>query len=100
MKPMGTIPLEVLSLPLTIGGLSVEQLLTSSPLFVYDTAVVQSRVARFRAAFPGIDLHYAVKANPFSPLLAAIDPAAVASLSDMWWRVGEVAAGDPAIVLR
>ncbi|MGZ4769274.1 MAG: selenide, water dikinase SelD [Ilumatobacteraceae bacterium] len=33
-------------------------------------------------------------------LLAAIDPAAVASLSDMWWRVGEVAAGDPAIVLR
>ncbi|MGZ4761199.1 MAG: selenide, water dikinase SelD, partial [Ilumatobacteraceae bacterium] len=33
-------------------------------------------------------------------LLVAIDPAAVASLSDMWWRVGEVAAGDPAIVLR
>ncbi len=33
-------------------------------------------------------------------LLVAIDPAAAASLSDMWWRVGEVAAGDPAIVLR
>jgi selenide,water dikinase len=33
-------------------------------------------------------------------LLAAIDPAVVQSLSDMWWRVGEVAAGDPAIVLR
>ena len=33
-------------------------------------------------------------------LLVAIDPAAVASLSDTWWRVGEVAAGDPAIVLR
>jgi len=33
-------------------------------------------------------------------LLAAIDPAAVASLSDMWWRVGEVVAGDPAVVLR
>ena len=33
-------------------------------------------------------------------LLAAIDPAAVSSLSDMWWRVGEVEAGDPAIVLR
>jgi selenide,water dikinase len=30
----------------------------------------------------------------------AIDPAAVSSLSDMWWRVGEVVAGDPAIVLR
>ncbi len=27
-------------------------------------------------------------------------PAAADSLSDTWWRVGEVAAGDPAIVLR
>jgi selenide,water dikinase len=33
-------------------------------------------------------------------LLAAIDPAALTSMSDMWWRVGEIAAGDPAIVLR
>jgi len=33
-------------------------------------------------------------------LLAAIDPAALSSLSDMWWRVGTVEAGDPAIVLR
>jgi selenide, water dikinase len=33
-------------------------------------------------------------------LLAAVDPAAAASLSDMWWSVGEIAAGDPAIVLR
>jgi selenide, water dikinase len=33
-------------------------------------------------------------------LLAAIDPAALSSLSDMWWQVGEIAAGDPAIVLR
>jgi selenide, water dikinase len=33
-------------------------------------------------------------------LLAAIDPALESSMSGMWWRVGEVAAGDPAIVLR
>jgi selenide,water dikinase len=33
-------------------------------------------------------------------LLAAVDPAVVASLSDVWWSVGEVAAGAPAIVLR
>ena len=33
-------------------------------------------------------------------LLAAVDPAAVSSLSEMWWRVGEVAAGDAIIVLR
>jgi diaminopimelate decarboxylase len=74
MKPMGAIPLEFQSLPLTIGGRSVDELLMSSPLFVYDTAIVRSRVARFRAAFPGIDLHYAIKANPFAPLLAAMAP--------------------------
>ena len=74
MKPMGAIPLEFQSLPLTIGGRSVEELLSSSPLFVYDSAVIRSRITRFRAAFPGIDLHYAVKANPFAPLLAAMVP--------------------------
>jgi diaminopimelate decarboxylase len=74
MKPMGAIPLEFQSFPLTIGGRLAEQLLTSSPLFVYDIAVVSSRIARFRSAFPGIDLHYAVKANPFAPLLAAMAP--------------------------
>jgi diaminopimelate decarboxylase len=91
MKPMGAIPLEFQSLPLTIGGRSVEELLTSSPLFVYDMTVMRSRVARFRAAFPGIDLHYAVKANPFSPLLAAIDPlvdgfdvASAGELENVW----------------
>ncbi|GAA3248504.1 hypothetical protein GCM10020258_01830 [Sphingomonas yabuuchiae] len=42
------------------------------PVFVYDPAIVASRVARFRAAFPSIDLHYAIKANPFVPLLAAM----------------------------
>ncbi|WP_066820547.1 pyridoxal-dependent decarboxylase, exosortase A system-associated [Sphingomonas mali] len=74
MKPMGAIPLEFQSVPLVIGGRSVAELLTSSPLFVYDMAVVSSRIARFRSAFPGVDLHYAVKANPFAPLLAAMAP--------------------------
>jgi diaminopimelate decarboxylase len=74
MKPMGTIPPEFRSLPLTIGGRPVEQLLTSSPMFIYDRSVIQSRVGRFRAAFSGIDLHYAVKANPFDSLLAAMAP--------------------------
>lgn len=74
MKPMGAIPLEFESFPMTIGGRSVEELLTSSPLFVYDSAVIRSRISRFRAACPGIDLHYAVKANPFTPLLAAMAP--------------------------
>ncbi len=34
-------------------------------------------------------------------LLVAIDPAAAADLvGDQWWRVGEIAAGDPRLVLR
>ena len=33
-------------------------------------------------------------------LLAAVDPSAVASLGEGWWRVGEVAAGPAALVLR
>jgi selenide,water dikinase len=33
-------------------------------------------------------------------LLAALDPAALAALSPMWWRVGEVAPGPAALVLR
>ena len=74
MKPMGAIPLEFQSFPMTIGDRSVEELLTSSPLFVYDSAVIRNRITRFRAAFPGIDLHFAVKANPFPPLLAAMAP--------------------------
>jgi diaminopimelate decarboxylase len=44
-------------------------------LFVYDAGVVRRRVARFRKAMPaGVDLHYAVKANPFAPLVAAMAP--------------------------
>lgn len=33
-------------------------------------------------------------------LLAAVDPAVLADLSPMWWRVGEVAAGPSQLVLR
>lgn len=44
-----------------------------TPLFLYDRALLQARVAEFRAAMPaGLQLHYAVKANPFAPLLAAM----------------------------
>ncbi len=33
-------------------------------------------------------------------LLAAVDPSVVASMSEGWWRVGEVSAGPAAIILR
>lgn len=76
MKPTGPIPPEFASQQgeLHIAGRAAsdwaEQ--AGTPCFVYDPAIVTARIARFRAAFPGIDLHYAIKANPFRPLLAAI----------------------------
>jgi len=42
-----------------------------TPLFVYDRAILSARVAAFRAAMPaGLQLHYAVKANPLPALVA------------------------------
>ncbi|MBS0479681.1 MAG: pyridoxal-dependent decarboxylase, exosortase A system-associated [Proteobacteria bacterium] len=74
MKPMGAIPAEFRDLPLTIDGKPASGFAAQTPVFVYDFGVVASRTARFRAAFPGVDLHYAVKANPYPPLLAAMAP--------------------------
>lgn len=58
---------------LLIGGRDVETLVSEArgtPLFVYDQARVAAQVARFRSAFPSnVALHYAVKANPYAPLL-------------------------------
>ncbi len=74
MKPMGAIPAEFRDAPLTIGGRPIGDFTAQTPAFVYDMGIVASRIARFRAAFPGVHLHYAVKANPFAPLLAAMAP--------------------------
>ena len=79
MKPMGSIPLEFRGEgPLAIAGKSTEAWIAAAgdtPLFVYDFAIIAARVTRFRAAMPaGLDLHYAIKANPFAPLIAAIGP--------------------------
>jgi diaminopimelate decarboxylase len=60
---------------LTIGGWDAEMLVNESggtPLFVYDSRRVADQVSRFRAAVPGVALHYAVKANPYAPLLEAM----------------------------
>ena len=61
---------------LQIGGWDAEALVGEAggtPLFVYDTRMMADQVARFRAAFPAdVALHYAVKANPYAPLLEAM----------------------------
>ena len=55
---------------LLIGGVAADALAEAgTPVFVYDRAIVAAKVKRFRAAFPGIALHYAIKANPYTPLL-------------------------------
>ncbi|BCA61867.1 diaminopimelate decarboxylase [Sphingomonas sp. HMP9] len=79
MKPMGALPLEFAkqSGPLVLGGRTADDWAAhagDTPLFVYDMAIVTARIARFRAAMPAIDLHYAIKANPHADLLAAIAP--------------------------
>ena len=44
-----------------------------TPCYVYDLAAVRARIAAVRAALPsGVRLHYALKANPFQPLVQAI----------------------------
>lgn len=77
MKPTGPIPPGFgadTGGQLLIGGQGVERLIAQAgdtPLFVYDHAMVRARVARLRAAMPmGLEVHYAVKANPFAPLVA------------------------------
>ena len=79
MKPMGALPPEfaVQSGALLIAGRSADDWAAQAgdtPLFVYDLAIVAARIARFRAAMPAIDLHYAIKANPHADLLTAIAP--------------------------
>lgn len=77
MKPMGSPPAEFAGAPLQIAGRSAEEWVAEAgdtPLFVYDFGVVAARIATFRAALPWVQLHYAIKANPFGALLQAITP--------------------------
>ncbi len=106
MKPMGAIPADFRAEAgqLLIGGHTAESLIAEagdSPLFVYNPGIVRARVARLRAALPlGLDLHYAIKANPFPPLLAAMRPLVdgfdVASAGELWTAMD--AGMDPAAI--
>ncbi|HWJ69862.1 MAG TPA: pyridoxal-dependent decarboxylase, exosortase A system-associated [Sphingobium sp.] len=59
---------------LLIGGRGAAALVDEAggtPAFVYDARMIRQRVAALRAALPArVALHYAMKANPFPPLLA------------------------------
>lgn len=77
MKPHGPIPPGFAADDdgmLLIGSDRAEALVDAAgdtPLFVYDSAMLAARVAEWRAAMPdNVQLHFAMKANPYAPLLA------------------------------
>jgi len=74
-KPMGAIPAGFKADAddmLLIGDRRADALVAEAgdtPLFVYDLALIDAKIARFKAAFGDVDLHFAMKANPYPPLL-------------------------------
>ncbi|WP_428683415.1 pyridoxal-dependent decarboxylase, exosortase A system-associated [Sphingopyxis sp.] len=77
MKPHGPVPPGFVaddSRMLLVGDMRADALVEAAgdtPLFVYDSAMLTARVAEWRAAMPPeVQLHYAMKANPYAPLLA------------------------------
>lgn len=74
-KPTGPIPqgFEAEEGMLLIGGMGASALVDEAgetPCFVYDAKLVDARIAALRSALPDrCDIHYAMKANPFPPLL-------------------------------
>ena len=75
MKPMGPIPPFFTSEDgmLLISGCGAASLVDEAgdtPLFVYDMGIVEAQVRALREAMPpSLSLHFAIKANPYAPLL-------------------------------
>jgi len=74
VKPVGPIPegFETLNGELSLGGMAASALVrkNGSPLFVYSRDRLSKRIETLRKAMPPkLHIHYAMKANPFGPLL-------------------------------
>ena len=78
MKAIGPIPPEFAAIAgeLAIGGRTTSDLVKEAgdtPLFVYSRDVIATRIEGLRAAMPErLNIHYAMKANPYGPLLEFI----------------------------
>ena len=93
MKPLGPIPAgyEAIGGELAIGGRTASALVEQAggtPLFVYSADLIRRRVAELRAAMPAqLKIHYAVKANPYRPVLelmrALVDGFDIASAGEL-----------------
>lgn len=78
---------------LIIGGKPLPELAATvgrTPFYAYDRALIANRVRRLRAALPaGVELHYAMKANPMPQVVAClaalVDGLDVASIGE--WRI-------------
>ncbi|MBL0925826.1 MAG: pyridoxal-dependent decarboxylase, exosortase A system-associated [Sphingomonadaceae bacterium] len=79
MKAIGPIPAgyKAIDGELAIGGVTASALARQAgdtPLFVYSTDHLRQRVADLRAAMPQrLAIHYAMKGNPFPPLLTLMN---------------------------
>lgn len=77
-RPLGTLPqgFDSTGGELTIGGIEVSELVRrigKTPAFFYSRDMIERRVADLRAAMPQrLHINYAVKANPFDPVLRAL----------------------------
>lgn len=75
MKPLGPIPPGFSSVQgqLAVQGIAASDLVEQAgdtPCFVYSSDLLRARVASLRAAMPDrLAIHYAMKANPFAPVL-------------------------------
>ena len=75
MKPLGPIPpgFAAVNGELAIDGVPVSELVAragGTPLFVYSATIIRKKVAALREAMPkSLALHYAIKANPYKPVL-------------------------------
>jgi diaminopimelate decarboxylase len=75
MKQLGPIPpgFEAIGGELTVAGRTATALVEEAggtPLFVYSAELIRRRVSDLRAAMPEeLKIHYAVKANPYRPIL-------------------------------
>ena len=75
MKPLGPIPQGYYAIDgvLAVAGRPVTEWVEQAgetPLFLYSADMIRARLAQLRAAMPErLALHYAVKANPFRPVL-------------------------------
>jgi diaminopimelate decarboxylase len=79
MKPLGPIPpgFDALDGELAIDGVPASEVVAragGTPLFVYSSTMIRNRIAALRQAMPrNLAIHYAVKANPFQPILQLLN---------------------------